>query len=133
MTPRERRSGTIRRWSRLSNSTRLALGLLTLLAVVAAAIYGTAFAGSSAHPKELSAHGATGSSPAADGGRSSLPGPFAWLTATAPPTTWTRLTLAAGLGSLSVPPGFRAVRGDPGTASLALLGSDGTYLGYLNV
>ncbi len=63
----------------------------------------------------------------------SLTGPFAWLASTAPPTTWTRLTLPAGLGSLSVPPGFRAVPGDPGTASLAVLGSDGTYLGYLNV
>jgi hypothetical protein len=32
-----------------------------------------------------------------------------------------------------VPPGFRAVRGDQGTATLGFLGSDGTYLGYLNV
>jgi hypothetical protein len=55
------------------------------------------------------------------------------LASTAPPTTWTRLTLPSGLGSLSVPPGFRAVAGDQGTATLALLGSDGTYLGYLNV
>jgi hypothetical protein len=37
------------------------------------------------------------------------------------------------LGSLSVPPGFRAVAGDPGTATLAFVGWDGTYLGYLNV
>jgi hypothetical protein len=55
------------------------------------------------------------------------------LASTTPPTTWTRLTLPSGLGSLSVPPGFSAVAGDQGTASLALLDSDGTYLGYLNV
>ena len=133
MTPRERRGATIRRWSRQSNSTRLAVGLLISLAVVAAAIYGTVFAGSSAHPKGLSAQSATGSSPAADGGRYSLPGPFAWLTSTAPPTTWTRLTLPAGLGSLAVPPRFHSVPGDKGTASLAFLGADDTYLGYLNV
>jgi hypothetical protein len=50
-----------------------------------------------------------------------------------PPTTWNRITLPSGLGSLSVPPRFRAVRGDQGTATLADLGPDGTYLGYLNV
>jgi hypothetical protein len=112
----------------------MALGILTSLAVVAAAIYGITFAVGSAHqPRGLSADGATATSRAPDAGRSPLPGPFAWLTSTAPPTTWTRLTLPSGLGSLSVPPGFRAVRGDPGTATIALLGPDGTYLGYLNV
>jgi hypothetical protein len=55
------------------------------------------------------------------------------LASTAPPTSWTRLTLPSGLGSLAEPPRFRAVRGDQGTATLALLGSDSTYLGYLNV
>jgi hypothetical protein len=55
------------------------------------------------------------------------------LASTAPPTTWTRLTLPSGLGSLAVPPGFGAVGGDQGTATLALLGSDGINLGYLNV
>jgi hypothetical protein len=54
------------------------------------------------------------------------------LASTAPPT-WARLTLPSGLGSLSVPPRFRAVGGDQGTATFALLGSDGTSLGYLNV
>jgi hypothetical protein len=44
-----------------------------------------------------------------------------------------RLTVLSGLGTLSSPPGFRTVDGDPGTLSLALLSSAGTYLGYLNV
>jgi hypothetical protein len=62
-----------------------------------------------------------------------LPAGFAWLAMTLPPPGWTHLTLPSGLGSLFVPPKFRAIPGDKGTASLALLGSDGSYLGYLNV
>jgi hypothetical protein len=123
-----------RRWLPLPRSTRMAPGILTSSALVAAAAYGIAVAVRSAHqPKGLSAGGATASGRAPDTGRSSLQGPFAWLTSTEPPTTCTRFTLPSGLGSLSVPPRFRAVRGDPGTATLALLGPDGTYLGYLNV
>ena len=34
---------------------------------------------------------------------------------------------------MSSPPGFRTVHGDPGTLSVALRNSAGTYLGYLNV
>ncbi len=108
--------------------------MLASSAVLAAAGYGIAVAVDSPQsPSGPTAKGARASSRAPATGPASLPGPFAWLASTAPPTTWTRLTLPAGLGSLSVPPGFRAVPGDPGTASLALLGSDGTYLGYLNV
>ncbi len=58
--------------------------------------------------------------------------PFGWLATTTPPTSWRRLTLPSGLATLSLPPGFRPVRGDPGTASAAFLGPRGTYLGYLN-
>ena len=111
----------------------MAVGILTSSAVTAAAAYGIAVAVSSAHQPRPSARVATASSGAPDPRRSSRAGPFAWLASTAAPTTWTRLTLPSGLGSLSVPPGFRAVRGDPGTATLALLGPDSTYLGYLNV
>jgi hypothetical protein len=133
MTPRDHRSGAIRPWSRLSGSTRWALAILASLAVVAAAIYGIGFARGSAHPRGLSAHGATGSSPAAGNGRSSLPGSFAWLASTVPPAGSRPITLPSGLGSLAVPPRFRAISGDQGTASFALLGSNGTYLGYVNV
>jgi hypothetical protein len=57
---------------------------------------------------------------------------FGWLSETTPPGTWRHLLLPSGLGMLSLPPGFRVVAGDPGTASAALLGPRGTYLGYLN-
>ena len=60
-------------------------------------------------------------------------GSYVWLASTTPPATWTRLALPSGLGTLSSPPGFRIVDGDPGTLSVALLNSVGTYLGYLNV
>jgi hypothetical protein len=43
------------------------------------------------------------------------------------------LTLSSGLGSISVPAGFVAVGGDPGTASFARRAADGSYVGYLNV
>ena len=58
---------------------------------------------------------------------------FGWLTSTTPPPTWVRLTVPSGLGTLSSPPGFRTVDGDPGTLTVALLNPAGTYLGYLNV
>jgi hypothetical protein len=60
-------------------------------------------------------------------------GSFGWLASTTPPATWTRLTVPSGLGTVPSPPGFRTVHGDPGTLSLALRNSAGTYLGYLNV
>ena len=112
----------------------MALGILTSAAVVAVAIYGIGFTGRSApQPRGLSPGGGTVVSRAPDAGRSLLPRSFAWLTLTAPPSSWTRLTLPSGLGSLSVPPRFRAVPGDPGTATFAFVGSGGTSLGYLNV
>lgn len=60
-------------------------------------------------------------------------GSFGWLASTAPPATWSRLTVPSGLGTLFSPPGFRTVDGDPGTLSVVLRNSVGTYLGYLNV
>ena len=60
-------------------------------------------------------------------------GSFGWLASTTPPATWSRLTVPSGLGTLPSPPGFRTVGGDPGTLSVALRNSAGTYLGYLNV
>jgi hypothetical protein len=60
-------------------------------------------------------------------------GSFGWLASTTPPATWTRITLPSGLGTVPSPPGFRTVDGDPGTLSVALRDSAGTYLGYLNV
>jgi hypothetical protein len=65
--------------------------------------------------------------------RSTAMSAFGWLAATEPPATWHQVAGPSGLGSLSVPPRFRRIRGDPGTISAALLGPGGNYLGYLNV
>src|SRR6516162_8868582 len=59
-------------------------------------------------------------------------GPFAWLEQTSLPQNWTQLDGASSVGPLPVPPGFRAVAGDPGTLTAALFGPGGAYLGYLN-
>jgi len=74
---------------------------------------------------------------AVPGGASSLRdsaprGPFAWLTQTSLPRGWTRLDGPSPLGPMRVPPGFRAVAGDSGSLTAALLGPGGAYLGYLN-
>jgi hypothetical protein len=68
-----------------------------------------------------------------DSANSAPHGSFDWLATTIPPASWARLNVPSGLGTLSSPPGFRTVEGDPGTLSVALRNSAGTYLGYLNV
>jgi len=66
------------------------------------------------------------------GGESShgSPGPFAWLQPASPPAGW-RVARSSG-GELAYPPGWRPITTDPGTASVALLGSGGRIDGYLN-
>jgi hypothetical protein len=59
-------------------------------------------------------------------------GSFGWIKASAP-TTWTRVAVPAGLGTVAEPTGFRMVKTDPGTVSLAMVDSAGTFVGYLNV
>jgi hypothetical protein len=59
-------------------------------------------------------------------------GSFAWLEQTSLPRGWTQLDDASSVGSLPVPPGFRAVAGDRGTLTAVLSGPGGAYLGYLN-
>jgi hypothetical protein len=57
-------------------------------------------------------------------------GPFAWLHPAAPPTGW---NVAHSLGGvLAYPPGWRRIKTDPGTASVALLGRGGQIEGFLN-
>jgi len=70
----------------------------------------------------------------AGGGQSSHPrasGPFAWLHPAPPPTDWSIARIANG-ATLAYPPGWRPIRTDPGTASLALLGARGRIDGFLN-
>jgi hypothetical protein len=58
-------------------------------------------------------------------------GPFAWLRPAAPPTGW-KLAHTAGGSTLAYPPGWRAIKTDPGTASVALLHSGNMIDAYLN-
>jgi hypothetical protein len=48
------------------------------------------------------------------------------------PVGWTQLDGASSVGTVSVPPGFRAAAGDRGTLTAVLVEPSGTYLGYLN-
>jgi hypothetical protein len=68
----------------------------------------------------------------ASGGDSSHrgPGPFAWLHPASPPAGW-NVARSSG-GALAYPPGWRPIKTDPGTASVALLGSGDRIDGYLN-
>ena len=112
-------------------SPRLVIGIVSAVALVAVAASigsvvwpaskaqtGGATAGTLGHPLSAS---------------SSRLRSFGWLASTTPPSTWARLAVPSGLGTLSTPPRFRTVEGDPGTLSVALRGPAGTYLGYLNI
>jgi hypothetical protein len=68
----------------------------------------------------------------ASSANSTLPGPFAWLAHTSPPTGWSRLAGSPPLGGLPIPPAFRPAPGDTGTLTAALTGRNGEYVGYLN-
>ena len=58
-------------------------------------------------------------------------GPFAWLRPAPPPTGW-KVARIAGGSMLAYPPGWRAIKTDPGTASVALLGGGDRIDAYLN-
>jgi hypothetical protein len=71
---------------------------------------------------------------AAAGGASTrrASGPFAWLRPVSPPADWHVARIPDG-AALAYPPGWRAIKTDPGTASVAVHGSGGRIDGYLNV
>jgi hypothetical protein len=58
-------------------------------------------------------------------------GPFAWLHPTPAPAGWKVARTARG-GILAYPPGWKPIKTDPGTASVALLGPGGRINGFLN-
>ena len=60
------------------------------------------------------------------------PGPFAWLQPAAAPADWKIARLPSRNAHLAYPPGWRAIRTDPGTFSAALLGPHDRIRGYLN-
>ena len=57
--------------------------------------------------------------------------PFAWLQPAAPPAAW-KVARIPGGATLAYPPGWRPVKTDPGTASVALLGGRDRFDGFLN-
>ena len=58
-------------------------------------------------------------------------GPFAWLRPAPPPTGW-KVARIAGGSTLAYPPGWRAIKTDRGTASVALLGGGDRIDAFLN-
>jgi hypothetical protein len=111
-------------------SPRLVIGIVSAVVLAAAASIGLAGWPSAKAQAVGATKASTGHLRSA---RSLTPGSFGWLASATPPATWARRTVPSGLGTLSSPPGFRTVHGDPGTLNMALLNSAGTYLGYLNV
>src|SRR3954471_24753259 len=58
-------------------------------------------------------------------------GPFAWLRPAPPPAGWKVARIPRG-PALAYPPGWKPIRTDPGTATVALLGGGKRIDGYLN-
>src|SRR5947209_4595230 len=58
--------------------------------------------------------------------------PFSWLVPGPVPADWQVATTANG-AQLAYPSGWTRIHGDPGTATVALLGSGDQILGYLNI
>jgi hypothetical protein len=58
-------------------------------------------------------------------------GPFAWLGRASPPAGWNVARISDG-AELAYPPGWTAIKTDPGTASVALRDSGGRIDAYLN-
>jgi hypothetical protein len=59
-------------------------------------------------------------------------GSFAWLRPASAPVGWHLARTPTG-AALAYPPGWNAIKTDPGTASVALRGNGGRIDGYLNV
>jgi hypothetical protein len=65
-------------------------------------------------------------------GRGRASAPFGWLKPASPPTGW-NVARTRGGAMLAYPPGWKPIKTDPGTASVALLGNRGERIdGYLN-
>ncbi len=95
-----------------ARSRRLTLAFVAAVALAAAAL---AACGSSSPP------------PAAGGAEA-----FGWLHASPPPGGWQRSRLPGGAATVFYPPGWRAIRSDPGTVTAALRSPSGEIRGYLN-
>jgi len=58
--------------------------------------------------------------------------PFAWLRPAPPPAGWQVTRIPDG-AAIAYPPGWTAIKTDPGSASVAVRGDGGRIDGYLNV
>ena len=120
-----------KRHSVIRSSLRLVIGIVLAMALAAVA---TSVGVAVSPASKAQAVGATKVTMGHPRSASSMAlGPFGWLASTTPPATWTRLAVPSGLGIVFSPPGFRRVHGDPGTLTVVLLNSAGSYLGYVNV
>src|SRR2546423_2905938 len=91
--------------------TRVTVGVIGLAVVAVALIVTIGGSGSSA--------------------RGGVSGSFDWLRAAAPPTGW-KVAHTTGGATFGYPPGWRPIKTDAGTASVALLGAGGRIDSYLN-
>jgi hypothetical protein len=90
---------------------RVTVGVIGLVVVAAALIVTIGGSGSSA--------------------RGGVSASFDWLRPAAPPTGW-KVARTTGGATFGYPPGWRAIKTDAGTASVALLGAGGRIDSYLN-
>src|SRR4051794_23760994 len=77
------------------------------------------------------AWGAGATSGGASSGHRPASAAVAWLHPAAPPAGWKVAAIPSG-ATLAYPPGWRSVKTDPGTASVALLGGGDRFDGFLN-
>jgi hypothetical protein len=57
---------------------------------------------------------------------------FSWLRPVPAPSGWAKITTPASGATLSYPPSWGRIPGDPGTVTVSLRDSSGGYAGYLN-
>jgi hypothetical protein len=108
--------------------TRAVIGLSVIGAGVVVLIIALAAAGGTSMRRASSPITRRASSPSTE--RAS--GPFAWLHPASPPAGWHVTRIPDG-AALAYPPGWTAIKTDPGTASVDVRGSGGRIDGYLNV
>ena len=80
----------------------------------------------------LALAGCGGAARQGGGHASGAPAPFAWLRPAAVPADWRIGRLPSRTAAVGYPPGWRAIRTDPGTFSAALLGAHDRIRGYVN-
>jgi hypothetical protein len=102
-----------------ATSKRLALAIAAVLSIVGAVAL-AACGSASSHP---------GSAASPPSGQAQA---FVWLRPSPPPPAWRKSRLPDGSAQLAYPAGWRRIRSDPGTATVALRSPSGEIRGYLN-